>query len=396
MFDLGWPANDDDHDHGNIPEMMSDSDSDDDDDTRQRIPALTSKTRKESDLAQQLFLGSRARAKASSASSSSTVSVPQQPRPNAASRKRPNDGEEREGEREEEVPQQQQKRPFAFVRNADLPGSSSKRRRVTIEENETTSKPRPRPPPPEQPEIKSSSFPSVSETLSAIKFKTGRWSQHITDLKQQFDKDYARLEQSKKLVRFSVLAADERLQDASYVDVQNRLAKIRKTFNSLGLVPTEHQRALFDYVTMACLPRIVGPTWESRKVEIMRELNMRDLPVNIHWIMPRQHGKSTVMAMILTSLGYHVPMNAAVFSTASRTSRALNRQTRNFLLRLEGGQKRLVVSNAEVLEVSTIPISSKKDARSEFNSRICAYPASGDSKCPISLCVFRFVFPIRT
>jgi hypothetical protein len=113
----------------------------------------------------------------------------------------------------------------------------------------------------------------------------------------------------------------------------------------------------------------------------MRELNVKELPTNVHYIMPRQYGKTTGTAMGEAAIGYNVPLNSAIFSTGSRTARSLNRQIRNFVLRLPDGAKRLVVSNAEVLEISTVPIQNKKDTRSEFNARIAAYPASGDSKC---------------
>jgi hypothetical protein len=221
----------------------------------------------------------------------------------------------------------------------------------------------------------------VDSTLDRVHFKTGCWAKHGRSLKDQFDKEFNRIKDDRKLITRSEIAANERLKNTGHVDVHARLAQLRRTFNSFGLVPTPQQRALFELMMMACLPRIVGPTWESRKIEIMRELNVKELPTNVHYIMPRQYGKTTGTAMGEAAIGYNVPLNSAIFSTGSRTARSLNRQIRNFVLRLPDGAKRLVVSNAEVLEISTVPIQNKKDARSEFNARIAAYPASGDSKC---------------
>jgi hypothetical protein len=159
----------------------------------------------------------------------------------------------------------------------------------------------------------------------------GKWKEGLSDLLQWQEKEAKRQRDALLLRRRDAVAMDTRTENVGLVDPEARLADLRRDLYSSGMIPTKQQKQLFDLTMAVSLKWIIGDDFELHKPDLLKLMGLTDLFHDVHFIMPRQYGKTTGVALTVKTLALRVPMKICIFSTGARTARALMKMILKFI-----------------------------------------------------------------
>ena len=159
-------------------------------------------------------------------------------------------------------------------------------------------------------------------------------------------------------------------------EVKRRLDIIKQAF-LFNFEPSYQQEQLYNYAITTILPHIMGRRYEMSKAVILQELKEPKLFADVHYITPRQFGKTTCVSQLAKAIGKHVPIFIAIFSTGKRTAENLMKLLQKAIEADPEMRPRLRTNNTERIEVNVIPLDPEDEGK---YSTIRAFPANGNSK----------------
>jgi len=209
------------------------------------------------------------------------------------------------------------------------------------------------------------------------KLDLGKWDKCIQELGEYFEQVEAIADEANEVIPLSMYNVSSDT-DAKF-DIERRITILRKTFHN-GFSPSPVQIQIFNLIMTVNMRWIVGDRYEMYKPLILNELQLSEIKVDLHFILSRQQGKTTVVAHAVKSFGIHIPRRIAVFSTGTRTSQALLSITKDAVRSTLGDQykEHMLQENATTLKMKVITLESSV-THAQY-SHVTAYPSSGASK----------------
>lgn len=205
-----------------------------------------------------------------------------------------------------------------------------------------------------------------------------KWSQCSDELIQFFQAREVAEADKKSLVPRTVIV-DIGVELDAFPAVTMRINRLVASFE-IGFDPSYQQRQLFSYAIRVAMPFIVGDMYEMYKPTIL-DVFQSDSPLeDLHYVTPRQFGKTTVVARIAKTFVKHLEIKMAVFSTCRETSQNLMTIARRAIRDdPEMTKDRIITSNSSRFEFRIIPLD-PNDTRPGRQSLLRAFSANGTSK----------------
>jgi hypothetical protein len=151
----------------------------------------------------------------------------------------------------------------------------------------------------------------------------GKWNRAIQELRDWHKDEEKKNKQESALQLRSQIAVESRLQSSGSQNVVRRLEDLRKCLYSTGIVPFRPQRQIFDLMCVVAIKWIIGDDFESYKPQLLKLFGLKKFFFDVHYEMPRQFGKTTIVGHGAAALSLTTPMKICIFSTGKRTASAM-------------------------------------------------------------------------
>lgn len=224
-------------------------------------------------------------------------------------------------------------------------------------------------------------------------------SDNWSEFSEEFREHYAerdRQDQIKRTVFSRDVASADRLHQERLVAGDRILAEVRKIMGSFGLVRTKPLRQIQDACIISNLHFIFGKDFVKSIPKLLKMFTVEELYQM--WVLTtmRQAGKTTAVqssaaALILVLMRFKM----VVFAPTKRQSIAVMVGVVDFIRKIDRGQARVVRQNQEELVVTPFPAGDPSKANLN-NSVLRCLPASEKGLRILSLCLFVFVYDLRT
>ncbi len=143
---------------------------------------------------------------------------------------------------------------------------------------------------------------------------------------------FRQLEHEKELKGRLVPKTDNRRDERGDAkrEIRRRIDVLRRSF-TMDFEPSYQQWCLFNLILTTLMPRILGPLWEIYKPLVFEELKILELFLDIHYVTPRQFGKTTILARAAKAILKHICLKAAMHATGGRTAKNMMRLTQQYV-----------------------------------------------------------------
>lgn len=133
----------------------------------------------------------------------------------------------------------------------------------------------------------------------------------------------------------------------------HRLAKILSLFDSFYITPHAAQRRFLNAFIDATLPLIYAEDWDACMLRVMVSRAITRVCSEALVIAPRQIGKSTAIAMLVSALLLCVPgIKIGVFSTGTRASSNITNMVLAMINSIPRANRRIIKNSKEFLYIS--------------------------------------------
>ncbi len=176
-----------------------------------------------------------------------------------------------------------------------------------------------------------------------------------------------------------------------------------RTDNGDKLIRSREQKLFHFLWLQAFFPFIYAHNWHSHSERVLANLPIlfgfpqaqKRIFYEVLCLTPRRYGKTWAVAMFIAAMIYEIPgIKFANFSTGRRASGFVMDDVLRFFRQLPDGDKRILKSNQERLEVTEFAMDSKSDSVTCGRvSTFSSYPSTKHGTC--CLCDFAIVFAGR-